>query len=564
MALYSPGIETREIDAGASVQEAGSTPGAVVIPGEWGPADQRVLITSETELVNRFGEPNNSNYREWFSAANFLAYVGAVYAVRAIADDALNANDDGVGILIKNDEEFEGITTSGETFIARYAGDMGNSLRVEVCDNTTTFSGWAYADQFNSAPGTSTHASQFGSSNDELHVVVVDEDGLISETPGTVLETYSYLSKASDAKNDFGGKNYYVDVLNSESAYVFVGTEDLVTASGTELSYGDSSSGAEAFASSDNIIATSLTGGTLGGGAGSAELTTAMSLFESPEDVDIGVIITGAGGEQPGSTTHAVLDQAITIAESRKDCVVGASPMVIGSTGAPSTTPYDDTDSFFSSVTRSSYVFADSGYKYQFDRYNDTYRWVPLNGDVMGLVSRLDRDYEPWFSPAGFTRGNILNVTKLAWNPNQTQRDNLYKQGINSVVNFPGQGTVLFGDKTFVSKPGAFDRINVRRLFIVLRKSVSDFAQSILFEQNDAFTRAQFTSAVEQFLANIQARRGIDDFRVIADDSNNTPTVINNNQFVGDIFVRPLNSINFIRLNFIAVRAGVEFSEIAG
>lgn len=244
--------------------------------------------------------------------------------------------------------------------------------------------------------------------------------------------------------------------------------------------------------------------------------------------------------------------------------MVGVSPMVIGSTGAPSTDPATDADTFFESLTRSTYAFVDSGYKYQYDRYNDTFRWVPLNGDIMGLVGRLDRDYEPWFSPAGFSRGNILNVTKLAWNPSQTERDNLYKQGVNSVVNFPGRGTVLYGDKTFVSKPGSFDRINVRRLFIVLRKSVSVYAQSILFEQNDSFTRSQFVSSVEQFLSTIQSRRGIEDFRVIADESNNTASVLNNNQFVGDIFVRPLNSINFIRLNFVAVRAGVEFSEIAG
>lgn len=565
MSLYSPGIETREIDAGASVAEVGATPGASVIPAKWGPASKRVLITSETELVNRFGEPDNSNFREWFSASNFLSYVGSLYVVRAVADDALNATDEGTGVLIENDDDFENTTVSGYEFIARYPGEMGNSLKVEVCDDATTFSGWAYEDRFDAEPGTSTYASKYGSTNDEMHVVVLDEDGMLSDSPGTILETYSFLSKAADGKSETGSKSYFVDVINEQSSYVFAGSKELVTADTGELAYGADATEGGNFAFSDTIISNSLTGGTVGAGAGASELTTALSLFSSPQDVDIGMIVTGAGGETPGSSTTALASSAISLAESRQDCVVGISPMILSSTGGPSDSPAEDANTYFGSVSpRSTYAFADSGYKYQYDKYNDTYRWTPLNGDTMGLVGQLDRDYEPWFSPAGFNRGYIQNVTKLAWNPNNTERDNLYKMGVNPVVSFPGKGTVLFGDKTFVAKPGAFNHINVRRLFIVLRKSVANYAQALLFEQNDAFTRSQFVSAVSSFLANIQARRGIDDFEVIADESNNTPTVLNNNQFVGDIFVRPLNSINYIRLNFTAVRAGVSFSEIVG
>lgn len=566
MALVSPGVETREISAGGGVVAPGSSPGAIVIDAEWGPVDQRILIQSESELVTRFGEPNDTNAKRWFTAANFLSYAGSLYVNRTIDDAvALNATDFGVGRLIKNADHFETVSMSGIQVAAKYPGAMGDSISVEVCDDATVFTGWAYAGEFPSAPGTSDYADQYGSSNDELHAVVIDEDGLITGSPGTVLETYEYLSKASDAKNAVGGRNYYLEVINEQSRYIWIGDEPFSTAAGGELAYGDSAKTAPGpFASSGTAISLSLSAG-VDSTPSPGDYSAALDIFASPEDVDISFILTADGGETVGNDSTAVLaNQAITIANARKDCIVLASPMILDSTGSPATDPGASATAYGAALTRSSYAFVDSGYKYMYDRYADKNRWVPLNGDIGGLMSRLDRDFEPWFSPGGFTRGNIQNIVRLAWNPSQGERDALYKNFINPVVSFPGQGTILYGDKMFVSKPGPFDRINVRRLFIVVRKAVSSYATGLLFELNDSFTRSQFTNAVNQYLANIQGRRGLEEFRVIADTTNNDAQVINNNQFVGDILIRPLNSINFIRLNFIAVRAGVEFSEIAG
>lgn len=568
MALASPGIETREIDAGGGVQSLGSSPGAAVLDATWGPIDQRVLITNETELVNRFGRPTNQNARRWYTINNFLSYVGSIFVVRAVGDGTLNANDTGTGVLVKNDDDFQNTAKGSYKFISRFAGSKGNSIKVEVCDSGDNFATWDFRDRFDSAPGTSDYAAKFGASNDELHIVVLDERGKITGTPNTVLETFSFLSKASDGKNEVGGSNYYVNVINEQSRFVYAGTSALSEVDSeeeeAEAEYGDSVEDGNVFATSDEIIDLDLMGG-VDVAPTTGEGTTALNNFLSAEDVSIDVILTADGFADLGDDTETTfVNAAIDIAETRQDCVVVASPMILTSSGGIVADPEATTQTFYGAVTRSSYLFATCNYKYQYDRYSDVFRYIPDNGDIGGLISRLDRDFEPWFSPAGFSRGNIRNLTKLAWNPNQVERDNLYRNSINPVVSFPGSGTVLFGDKTFLSKPGAFDRINVRRLFIVVRGNVSNFARSILFEVNDSFTRGSFVSAVEQYLDTVQAARGIDAFEVVADDSNNTPAVLNANQFVGDIFIRPLNSINFIRLNFIAVRAGIEFSEITG
>jgi hypothetical protein len=567
--LSSPGIETREIDAGGGIQSLGSSPGAAVLDATWGPIDQRVLITNELELVNRFGKPTNQNARRWYTIKNFLSYVGSIFVVRTAGDGTLNANDTGTGILVKNNDDFENVDKTSYKFISRFAGVKGNSIKVEVCDSGDNFATWNFRSLFDSAPGTSDSADKFGSSNDELHLVVIDEKGKITGTPGSILETFDFLSKASDGKNETGGSTYYVNVINEQSNFIFAGTNALSEIDSEEeeeeaqSNYGDSVEDGSSFATGTDIITLQLTGGvdvapTVG------DATTSLQLFQSVEDINIDVILTADGFAPLADISPTFVNAAISIAESRKDCIVTASPMILSSTGGVVQDPAETTDTFFSSVTRSSYLFATSNYKYQYDKYNDLLRYIPDNGDIGGLISRLDRDFEPWFSPAGFNRGNIQNLTKLAWNPNQVERDNLYRNSINPVVTFPGSGTILFGDKTFVSKPGAFDRINVRRLFIVVRKNVSNFARSILFEVNDSFTRGNFTSAVEQFLETVQAARGIDEFEVVADSTNNTAAVLNANQFVGDIFIRPLNSINFVRLNFIAVPAGIEFSEITG
>jgi phage tail sheath protein FI len=266
------------------------------------------------------------------------------------------------------------------------------------------------------------------------------------------------------------------------------------------------------------------------------------------------------GGSLTGDT---VPDSLIALAESRKDCLIFLSPElndVVNNSGNEVT----DILSLRNSFTSSSFAVMDSGWKYQYDKYNDVYRWIPLNGDTAGLCARTDLERDPWFSPAGFNRGQIKNVVKLAWNPTKSERDSLYKAGVNPIVTFPGEGTVLYGDKTLLSRPSAFDRINVRRLFIVLEKAIARAARSSLFEFNDEFTRSQFVNLVEPFLRDVQGRRGIFDYRVVCDTTNNTPEVIDRNEFVGDIYIKPARSINFIQLNFVAVRTGVSFNEIVG
>jgi phage tail sheath protein FI len=311
--------------------------------------------------------------------------------------------------------------------------------------------------------------------------------------------------------------------------------------------------------SSYTLLATRITS-TLANGANGAvtagNIQTAFNKVANPDSEDVSLIITGPA-------TEPTIENAISIAETRKDCVVFCSPEkadVVDNSGSEE----NDVTAFRDTVTSSSYAVMDSGWKYQYDKYNDVYRWVPLNGDIAGLCARTDLERDPWFSPAGTARGVIKNVIKLAWNPTKANRDVLYNRGINPVVTFQGEGTVLFGDKTLLSRPSAFDRINVRRLFITLEKAIARAARSSLFEFNDAFTRSQFVNLIEPYLRDVQGRRGITDFRVVCDDTNNTAAVIDRNEFVGDIYIKPARSINFIQLNFVAVRSGVAFEEIVG
>jgi phage tail sheath protein FI len=286
-------------------------------------------------------------------------------------------------------------------------------------------------------------------------------------------------------------------------------------------------------------------------------VNSSYDLFKNADSVDVSLLMAGA---TIGANTPNFL---ISMAESRKDCIAFVSPElsdVVNNAGNEST----DVLNISALYTKSSYAFMDSGWKYQYDKYNDTYRWVPLNGDIAGICARTDSNRDPWFSPAGVTRGVIKNVVKLAWNPSNAERDALYKSGVNPVVTFPGEGTILYGDKTLLNRPSAFDRINVRRLFIVLEKSIARAARSSLFEFNDEFTRAAFINIVEPYLRDVKGRRGIYDYRVICDTTNNTPEVIDQNRFVGDIYVKPARSINYIQLNFVAVRTGVAFEEIIG
>ena len=411
---------------------------------------------------------------------------------------------------------------------------------------------WRFYDQVSGAPGTSPYASARGGSNDEIHVVVVDEDGVISGVQNTVLEIYSKLSKASDAKSPQGDSNYYPTVIYGRSKYIFWMDHN---ASGTN--WGNTATGTT-YTAVNTPTATSLTNGSNGSAITNAQKKTAYEKFLDSETVDVGLIIAG-----PGDATH--VDNVITIAEDRKDAVAFVSPErsdVVGVANANK--QVSDVISFYSGIRSSSYVVFDSGYKYMYDRYNDVYRFVPLNGDIAGLSARTDLIADSWYSPAGFNRGTIRGAVKLAYNPNKTQRDDLYRNRVNAVVTFPGQGTVLFGDKTGLSAPSAFDRINVRRLFIVLEKAISTASKFQLFEFNDEFTRANFRNIVEPFLREVQGRRGITDFLVVCDETNNTGEVIDRNEFIAEIFVKPARSINFITLQFVATRTGVSFEEVAG
>ena len=443
-------------------------------------------------------------------------------------------------ITIKRKDEPEYFTASDSS-----------GLFAALTDGATVTRYWEFYDLVNKAPGTSPYVTQQGGSNDELHVVVVDEDGAITGTKGEVLEVYNALSKASDAKGSQGDTNYYPTVIQNKSNYIYWMDHNT---SGTNW-------GQPATTPFTNVTAVSnisLQAGSNGSAATTAQMLTAYEKFEDAETVDVGLIIAGKC-----DATH--VDNLITIAENRKDAVVFASPEredVVGVASAASQTT--NVVGFFNGIRSSSYVVFDSGYKYMYDRYNDTYRFVPLNGDIAGLSARTDLIADAWYSPAGLNRGVIRGAVKLAYNPNKTQRDDLYRARVNPVATFPGQGTVLFGDKTGLSAPSAFDRINVRRLFITLEKAIATASKFQLFEFNDEFTRANFRNIVEPFLREVQGRRGITDFLVVCDETNNTGEVIDRNEFVAEIFVKPARSINFITLQFIATRTGVSFDEVAG
>lgn len=686
----SPGINVSEIDLTTVVPNVSTTEGAFAGIFTWGPVDQRRLVDSENTLVSLYGKPTADNFETFFTAANFLSYGNRLYVVRVI-DGALNATANTlayVSTVIRNADDYANTTTSSAnaTYIAKYPGTLGNSIKVSVCDSVTAYqttvtntaliplqalttafsltsisgsnsatisvstssvgtantlaqnlgntffsvgdlldvgnstiglqtvkiasitpngvetvntgiytslaavtftspvilasnvtqtsvvSNWEYIAQVNKAPGTSNYLASRGlTAVDEVHVVVADATGKISGTVGTVLEVFSGLSRATDAKTDAGAANYYKTVINNQSNYIWWGA--------------DRSNAASALA---NAVVTStnrnpLTATMAGGADGNSEsncsisaLTSGFDRYKNAQEVDISLVLTGkARGSSAESTTpsgastsYATLANYVigNIAEYRKDCVAFVSPAkadsVVQTTAGDATT---NIVAFRNNLaTASSYAVLDSGYKYQYDKYNDIYRYVPLNGDVAGTCVRTDFDRDPWYSPAGFVRGQIKNVTKLAFNPNQTQRDVLYKADINPIVTFPGQGTILYGDKTLLGRPSAFDRINVRRLFIVIEKAIATASKSTLFEFNDEFTRAQFVNLIEPYLRDVQGRRGITDFRVVCDSTNNTAQVVDANQFVGDIYIKPARSINFIQLNFVAVRSGVEFSEIIG
>ena len=674
----SPGVNVSEIDLTTVVPAVSTTEGAIAAHLKWGPVEELVLVDSEDRLVSVFNKPNANTASDFFTAANFLSYANALFVSRAVDATAKNAATGAAGgTLIKNQTKYDEDFTTGATksdWYAKYAGDLGNSLKVSTCSNAnaweqsfstnstntagrmvaanvaftftagsntinTAYGGntaavgstvtnlftkgdillssnnivlgqvesitsntvmtmqgtytafadggtsnlkiggttatvaqasavlkrrWEYHNQFDSIPATTEYANTVNSQNDAIHVIVTDEDGVISGTKGTVIERYSNLSLASDAKTETGAVNYYKEVINQQSPWVYWGKHQVThTNAGTRADATNSGAAASGtnFITKDTPTSNSMVNGSDGNSAGNDDYIRAANKFKSAEAVDISFILGSNHG------TAVIQHYVNNIAEDRKDCIAVFSPTRANVVNNDAYEGKETTDVVAQRSTYnidSSYAVMDSGWKYMYDKYNDLYRYVPLNGDIAGLMVQTDVSRDPWWSPGGFNRGNIKNIIKLAYNPAKADRDLLYKDNINPVVTFPGQGTVLFGDKTLQSKPSAFDRINVRRLFIVLEKAISTAAKFTLFEFNDEFTRAQFKNLVEPFLRDVQGRRGITDFRVVCDSSNNPGSVIDRNEFVGDIYIKPARSINFIQLNFVAVRTGVEFSEIVG
>ena len=560
----SPGVNVSEIDLTTIVPAVGTTEGAFAGAFNWGPMGAVVTISNEDELVNTFGKPDANTFRSFFTAANFLSYARNLKVVRAGSNTTSNnATTGNTALLIRNRDDYEVNYFNMEAdakygqYAARYPGELGNSLKYSAYTlangNTTLYQAWSYYDQFNGPPGTSTYVSNLGGSRDEMHIIVIDEDGKFTGVANTVLEKFAYVSKAIDAKNDDGSSNYYVNVINDRSRYLYVINHPNEAAA--NMNWGTAAANTT-YIQEQNSYTRSLANGVYGLPT-DADRINAYDRFKNPEEIDISLIVTG---DANNTVSEYIVDN---IAGSRKDCVAFVSPPyadVVNNSGSEA----DDIVTYRNLFNSSSYAVMDNNWKLQFDKYNNVYRWVPLNGDIAGLCVRTDFERDPWYSPAGFNRGQIKNVVKLAWNPDKTDRDELYKNGVNPVVSFPGEGVVLYGDKTMLAKPSAFDRINVRRLFIVLEKAIARAAKYSLFEFNDEFTRAQFVSLVEPFLRDVQGRRGIFDFRVVCDTTNNTPEVIDRNEFIGDIYIKPARSINFIQLNFIAVRTGVAFEEIVG
>jgi hypothetical protein len=588
----SPGVRVVERDLTSIIPAVATTPAGYVGLFNWGPGNQRIVVSSENDLYQLYGGPDNYNYKHFFTVANFLQYGNNIQVVRYLkfGTTAVNSvvglsgnSGSTTGVLIENFDKYDGLvgttnysTNTGTYFAAKYAGVFGNSLRLEVCDSATAFAAWGLSSQFSNAPGTSlfvqnAHGGSTTNYGDEIHVAVIDEDGKFSGVTGSVLEVYESLSKASDARKSDGSSNYYKNVINNSSAYIYwmnhiQGISNYVS---SDNSFGAISltAGSAAGGSTAGLYVGSFTAGSLGdavtGTSYSAIGSAYNDFFGDPDTVDVSLLLAGP-------LTGAGAQSVCNVASTRKDCVAFVSApndeTFAGSNVAAATKNTNAENTAIqmkNDIGSNSYAFIDSGYKQMYDRYNDIYRYVPLNGDIAGLVVRTDETTDPWYSPAGFNRGNIKGVVKLAWNPNQTSRDNVYPKGINPVVTFPGEGTVLYGDRTAQTKPSAFDRINVRRLFIVLEKAIAIAAKYQLFEFNDNFTRSMFVSMVEPFLRDVQARRGVYDFKVICDETNNTPEVIDSNRFVADIYIKPARSINFIQLNFIATRTGVNFEEVA-
>ena len=589
----SPGVVVIEKDLSQVVTFTPTNEGAIVGNFTTGPMEKPVLISSAAQLVQVFGKPNDNNAAAWYSAWNFLQYSNKLWVARIAPTGVLNAAVS-AGIKISNADVYEAIaggalTTAGR-WICKHPGTLGNNLRVvmidqsnyaEFADMTATHWGAVNSPDFvdgkplttylkEGAPSTTEYVASraIGSTDkgDEVVVFVIDKTGVVSGIPGTVLEMFEGLSKASDAVNYKGESIYYANFLNTFSNYIYWASHPasggLITGAGY-VAFGSTAYDAQGSSLKFELFATAtvddktLSYGVNGNAPANGEIIAAYDLFANKEEYNTSFFLTAA--------YHVDVIRYVVqnICEVRKDAIAFVTPHNVGA-------PYLDRQTIVTDLTtfkettlniNSSYAVMDSGFKYQYDNYSKKYRWIPLNGDIAGLCARTDSESEPWYSPAGYNRGQVKNVTKLSSNLDQASRDILYPKGINAIVAFPGQGTVLYGDKTLQSKSSAFDRINVRRLFIILEKAIADAAKYQLFELNDEFTRAQFKTLVEPFLRTVQGRRGLQDFKVVCDTSNNTEEVVSRNEFIADIYILPLYSINYITLNFIATKSTVQFNQ---
>lgn len=605
MTMLSPGVEIKEKDYSGIIPTVATSSTGIAGRFSRGPMNKPVLISNEDDLVKVFGEPDATNYMEWMCAAEYLKYSSSLWVCRAQPAGVLNATYTGNGFLVDNADTFYGLSDGNKTttgpFISKNAGITGNDLAIAVIDagGWTAFKAWAIANKAvfpnkislhtyftTEAPNTSLYVSNMvdtpsEAKNDEVHIVILDATGKITGVKYQVLEIFEGLSKCVDALDYRGKTNYAIDVINNTSAYIWMAKFPATTsANSTNLDanqsggvyISDIETNGYKFANFDFTSANTtyslyrkLAGGVAGTIPGDTEILKAYGKFANTDLIDVGHIITA------GHSVNIIRYAVQSLAATRKDAVAYVSPFN-GAAG----TPIKDTDTTPETIAvdwksalniaeqDSQYMFVDTGYKWCFDRYNRKYRWIPLNGDIAGICSRLNVIAEEWFSPGGFNRGGLRNVDKLAFNPTKDQRDVMYPKGINPVVAFNNQGVVLYGDRMGTLKPSAFDRYNVRRLFIILEKAISIAAKYQLFEFNDQFTRAQFKNMVEPFLRGIQGRRGIVDFFVRCDETNNTGDVIDRNQFVAEIYIKPNRSINTITLTFVATRSDVQFATIIG
>ena len=583
MALFtpsqSPAVVIKEIDATGGVPNVQTSTGAFVGKFDWGPTSQRKFVSNEQELINEFGRPIDSDSGNFISASYFLRYSNSMFVVRGVdSDSAKNAGftfgDSAVPkagsarSLIGNETVFENTILSDSTVaIARYPGKLGNSIAIDICPRTTAnaaFDGWQFKDKFDNAPKTSSYDSDRDGQHTECHVVVYDKDGLITGTKKTVLEAYPYLSVAKGSKNADGTTNFIKDVINERSDYVYFNTFDSGKGDNllTDLTPGTSKTFIDS-GTFDSVETYNLTLGNSGKALGKSEYLNEFGQFHDTEQVEVDFLIAP---DLDSSDHTTVVNDLVSVAQStRKDCIVVASPQRKSIVGEPN--PATITTNIIADrngITKSSYLVMDGNYLKVYDKFNDKFIQIPAASSTAGLMAATDRTAAPWFSPAGARRGQYLGITGIDYNPTKSQRDTLYAKGVNPITNIAGGGVTLFGDRTMLERPSAFDRINVRRLFLTLERAIGRAAQNVLFEFNDEFTRTEFVNVIEPVLRDVKGRRGITDFRVVADETVNTPAVIDRNEFIANIFIKPARSINFVTLNFVAVRTGVSFEEVAG